>query len=66
MISVRDDLLGETFSLFVVSMDSSLLMYIYKLATAVWYLGCCDMTVRSLAYDIKCVFGSVGAGMSCM
>ena len=42
------------------------MMYICRLAAAVWYLGCCDMTVRSSAYDMRCVFGSVGAGMSCM
>ena len=41
-------------------------MYCCRLAAAVWNFGCCDFTVRSSAYDIRCVFGSVGRGMSCM
>ena len=66
VISVRDDLFGETFILFEVSQSSRVCMYCCRLAAAVWYCGCCVLTVRSSAYDIRCVFGSVGRGMSCM
>ena len=63
---VRDDLLGKTFSLFVASQVFSWLMYTCTLVAAVSYLGCCDITVKSSAYDTRCVFGCVGAVMSCM
>ena len=67
MISVRDDLLGETLSLFVVSQFSSWFICTCRSAADASYLGCCDMTARStMAYDMRCVLGSVGAGMSCM
>ena len=66
VISVRDDLLGGTFSLFVVSQASSWLMYCYKLTAAISYLGWWDMTVRSSAYDMRCVFWSMEDEMPCI
>lgn len=66
VISVREDLFGETFILFEVSQSSRVCMYCCRLAAAVLYCGCCVLIVRSSAYDIRCVFGSVGRGMSCM
>ena len=65
-MSVREDLFGETFSLFEVRQSFKMCMYCCRLAAAVWNFGCCDLTVRSSAYDIRCVFGSVRRGMSCM
>ena len=64
--SLGDELLGETFSLFVASQVSGWLMKICRLAATVWYLRCCDMKIRSMTYYARCVFGSVGAWMSCM
>ena len=39
LISVREDLFGETFSLFEVSEPSKMIKYCYRLAAAVWCLG---------------------------
>ena len=66
VISVREDLFGKIFSLFEISQSSKMCNYCCRLAAAVWNCGCSDLTVRSSAYDIKCVFVSVGRGMSCM
>ena len=66
MIGVREDLFGETFSLFVVSQSSSWFLYACRLVDAVLCLGCCSVTLGSSAYDMICLFGSRGAGMSCM
>ena len=39
VIRVREDLFGETFSLFEVSEPSKMIKYCYRLAAAVWCLG---------------------------
>ena len=54
---VREDLFVETFSRFEVNMNSKMFKYCCRLAVAVWSFGCWDLTVKSSAYDIRCVFG---------
>ena len=66
VISVRDDLLGEAFSLFVVSQTFRSLMYCCRLAGSVSELGLWEKTVRSSACDLSCVFGSMGDGTLCI
>ena len=66
MIRVRDDLLRETFSLFVASETSSWLMYCCGVSTSVLHLGCWDMTVGLSAYEMSCVLRSKGDGTWCM
>ena len=61
-----DDLIGETISLFAASQVCSWFMYCCRLPVAVSCLGCWDMTVRSSAYDMGCVFGSEGNGIWCI
>ena len=63
MISVIDDCWGRLQSV-VVSQVGSWFMYCCRLGAAVLCLGCWDMTVKSSAYEMRCVFGSVRAGMS--
>ena len=53
---MSDDLFGETFSLFEVSQFSKMCIYCCRLAAAVRSFGCCVLTVRSSAYDIRCVW----------
>ena len=53
VISVGVDLLGETFSLLLVSQVSSWLICSCNLTAAVSYLGCCDMTLRLSPYDMR-------------
>ena len=45
VISVREDLFGETFILFEVSQSSRVCMYCCRLAAAVLYCGCCVLIV---------------------
>ena len=66
LIRVREDLFGETFSLFEVSHPPKMFKYCLRLAAAVWSFGCWDLTVSSSAYDNRCVFGSEGRGRSCI
>ena len=63
---MSDNLLAETFCLFVVSQFSSMVMKICICVTAASCRWCWEMMVRSSAYESTGMFGHVGRGMSCM